>query len=188
MSAKNLIKEAINGEQKMFVQGVLQRAGAKNANGRIYPRDILEREAKKYAEVYIKEKRAFGELDHPDSSIVSVKNACHTVEDLWWKGNDLYGKLEILTGTPSGNIVAAIINAGKTLGISSRGLGSVKTLTEDTVEVQEDFELIAWDFVSSPSTHGAFMNKINENVDLKIKKYYYINRIVNDIIKTGSQI
>ena len=141
---------------RLLVKGVLQRADAKNQNGRVYPREILMREAKKYATVNIKERRALGELDHPDSSVVNLNNVSHNITEMHWDGNDLVGTVEVLS-TPSGNILKELFKCGIKLGISSRGLGSVKQLGENTVEVQDDFELIAFDFVSNPSTKGAFM-------------------------------
>ena len=141
---------------KVIVSGVLQRAEAKNQNGRVYPKKILMREVKKYAETNIKENRALGELDHPDSSVINLRNVSHNVLSVDWKGNDVVGTVEILP-TPSGNILKQLLGAGIRLGISSRGLGSVEEISENTVEVQEDFELIGWDFVSNPSTQGAFM-------------------------------
>jgi hypothetical protein len=141
---------------KVIVSGVLQRAEAKNQNGRVYPKKILMREVKKYAENQIKENRALGELDHPDSSVINLRNVSHNVLGVDWKGNDVVGRVEILP-TPSGNILKQLLGAGIRLGISSRGLGSVEEINEGTVEVQDDFELIGWDFVSNPSTHGAFM-------------------------------
>ena len=160
------INEAIskNGG-RLVVKGVLQRAEAKNQNGRVYPRETLMREAKKYADVQIKERRALGELDHPDSSVVNLNNASHNILEMHWKGDDLVGTVEVL-GTPAGNILKELFKSGIKLGISSRGLGSVKEIHEDggddTVEVQPDFELIAFDFVSNPSTHGAFLSPTNE--------------------------
>ena len=160
------INEAIskNGG-RLVVKGVLQRAEAKNQNGRVYPRETLMREDKKYADVQIKERRALGELDHPDSSVVNLNNASHNILEMHWKGDDLLGTVEVL-GTPAGNILKELFKSGIKLGISSRGLGSVKEIHEDggddTVEVQPDFELIAFDFVSNPSTHGAFLSPTNE--------------------------
>lgn len=149
-----LNESANNG--KLIVTGVLQRAEAKNQNGRVYPKKILMREVENYKKVQIKENRALGELDHPDSSVINLRNVCHNVLDVNWDGDDVVGKVEILP-TPSGNILKNLLQAGIRLGISSRGLGSVKEINETTVEVQDDFELIGWDFVSNPSTHGAFM-------------------------------
>ena len=159
------INEAMkNNNGRLIVKGTLQRAEAKNQNGRVYPRETLVREAKKYAEVQIKERRALGELDHPDSSVVNLNNVSHNILEMHWNGDDLNGTVEVL-GTPAGNILKELFKSGIKLGISSRGLGSVKEMHEaegDSVEVQPDFELIAFDFVSNPSTHGAFLSPTNE--------------------------
>jgi len=167
------------------VQGVLQRAGAKNQNGRVYPRNILERECRRYQQEYIDQHRALGELDHPESSVVNLNNVSHNVLKIWWKGDDLLGAVQILD-TPSGKILKELFKAGITLGISSRGLGSVKELrSEGTVEVQEDFELICWDFVSNPSTHGAFMRptSMNESVNKTItNKYARVHDAITSIL------
>ena len=153
---------------KLVVKGVLQRAEAKNQNGRVYPREILVRESKKYDENFVKQNRALGELDHPDSSVVNLQNVSHNVKEMHFEGDNLVGTVEILT-TPSGNILRELFKNGIKLGISSRGLGSVEMVQEangDTVsKVGDDFELIAFDFVSNPSTHGAFLRPVNESVD-----------------------
>ena len=155
---------------KLIVKGVLQRAESKNQNGRVYPKDLLMREAKKYTENFIQQKRALGELDHPDSSVVNLQNTSHNVMEMHFNGNDLVGTVEVL-GTPSGNILKELFKSGIKLGISSRGLGSVETIGESGAqEVQPDFELIAFDFVSNPSTHGAFLSPMNESVD-KTQQY-----------------
>ena len=155
---------------KLIVKGVLQRAEAKNQNGRVYPKDLLMREAKKYTENFIQQKRALGELDHPDSSVVNLQNASHNVMEMHFNGNDLVGTVEVL-GTPSGNILKELFKSGIKLGISSRGLGSVESIGENGAQqVQPDFELIAFDFVSNPSTHGAFLSPMNESVD-KTQQY-----------------
>jgi hypothetical protein len=168
------------------VQGVLQRAGAKNQNGRIYPKNILMRECQRYQREYIDQHRALGELDHPESSVVNLNNVSHNVLKIWWNGDDLLGAVQILD-TPSGNILKSLFKAGITLGISSRGLGSVKELrNEGVVEVQEDFELICWDFVSNPSTHGAFMRPMHmhESVNKNIgqNKYARTNQLITSIL------
>ena len=153
---------------KLIVKGVLQRAEAKNQNGRVYPREVLVREAKKYSSTYIKERRAMGELDHPDSSVVNLQNVSHNIKEMHWLGDDLLGTVEVL-GTPAGNILKELFKSGIKLGISSRGMGSVETVSEadgiETTQVQPDFELIAFDFVSNPSTQGAFMYPMNESLD-----------------------
>jgi len=172
---------------KLIVSGVLQRADAKNQNGRVYPRETLVREAKKYAQTFIKERRALGELDHPDSSVVNLNNVSHNVRDMSWKGDDLVGTVEVLS-TPSGNILKELFKSGIKLGISSRGLGSVKEMSEgeeNAVEVQPDFELIAFDFVSNPSTQGAFLSPIHEGVEKEkyvCNKYCKVESIVSDIL------
>jgi len=143
-----------NNGGRLIVQGVLQRAEAKNHNGRVYPMETLMREAKKYNESYITERRALGELDHPDSSVVNLNNVSHNILEMAWRGKDLVGTVEVLP-TPSGNILKALFQSGIKLGISSRGLGPVKEVMREAgsaMEVQPDFELIAFDFVSNPST------------------------------------
>ena len=177
---------------KLIVRGVLQRAEAKNQNGRVYPRDILHREAKKYAKEFIKERRAMGELDHPESSVVNLQNVSHNVREMHWEGDNLLGTVEVL-GTPSGNILKELFKSGIKLGISSRGMGSVETVMEDSgaqvTQVQPDFELIAFDFVSNPSTHGAFMHPMNESVDKNqpvgrtCGEYCKVESIINDIMR-----
>ena len=124
---------------RLMVKGVLQRAEAKNQNGRVYPRNVLMREAKKYSDINIKERRALGELDHPDSSVVNLNNVSHNITEMHWQNNDLVGTVEVLS-TPSGNILKELFKCGIKLGLSSRGLGSVKELGEGKVEVQDDFE------------------------------------------------
>jgi len=144
-----------------LVKGILQRAGAPNQNHRRYPKEILERECKKYEQL-IKERRALGELDHPDSPVINLKNVSHNIREIGWDGDDVVGIVEILS-TPSGNILRELLKNNIRLGISSRGLGSVKELSDGTLMVQEDFELVGCDFVSNPSTHGAFMAPMNES-------------------------
>jgi len=165
------------------VTGVMQRAGAKNQNGRIYKREILEDQVREYIENFVKVGNAYGELDHPESAVVSLKNASHVVKDLWWEGQDLMGRVELLN-TPSGNIVKEILRAGHTIGISSRGTGSVQQTNEGTLMVQPDFELVCWDFVSNPSTQGAFMNPISLNEGVEgIHKYAKLDSIINNILR-----
>lgn len=152
-----LLKEsADNVHQPFRVQGVLQRKGKKNQNGRIYPDEVLVREAQKYTNTFIADRRAMGELDHPESSVVNLKNVSHNVIEMHWQGDDLVGTVEVLT-TPNGNILRELFRNGIKLGISSRGLGSLKKISENAAIVGDDFELIAFDFVSNPSTQGAFM-------------------------------
>ena len=184
------INESMNENNgKLVVSGVLQRAEAKNQNGRIYPREILVREAKKYTKEFIKQRRAMGELDHPESSVVNLSNVSHNIKEMNWEGNNLLGTVEVLS-TPSGNILKELFKSGIKLGISSRGMGSVETIKEDDVQqVGNDFELIAFDFVSNPSTHGAFMYPVNESVDKTpvvgrtCGDYCKVESVINDIMR-----
>ncbi len=180
---KEQINESLaNNNGRLIVTGVLQRAEAQNQNGRVYPKEILEREVSKYKKREIKENRAYGELDHPDSSVVELKNTSHIVRDVWWNGNDVMGKVEVLK-TPAGNIIKELLEAGCTVGISSRGMGSIKEMKNGAVMVEDDFDLVCWDFVSNPSTHGAFMKPLSEAVSKNnIKSYKKINNIIRDII------
>jgi len=164
----NLFEGRVNEDSsgRTLVKGVLQRSGAENQNGRVYPREVLEREIKKY-QTLVKERRALGELDHPDSSVINLKNVSHNIKEVHWEGNDVIGTVEILP-TPSGNILKELLRAGILLGISSRGMGSTQPIKDNKLLVGEDFELIGWDFVSNPSTHGAFMTPMNESVVSKI--------------------
>jgi hypothetical protein len=181
------LNESLGGSNKMIVEGLIQKAETKNGNGRVYPYEVLKREADKYLQGPVKERRALGELDHPDSPVINLKNVSHNIIALSWQGKDLYGKIEILP-TPSGNILRELFNNNITVGISSRGMGSVRQIGE-TIEVQDDFELMCWDFVSTPSTPGAYMEVVNESIDpWKIKKdYSKIDSLITEIIcnRTG---
>tara|TARA_B100001996_G_C18667115_1_gene595279 strand:+ start:2285 stop:2884 length:600 start_codon:yes stop_codon:yes gene_type:complete len=184
--SRNKIDESIKENNgKLVVKGVLQRAESKNQNGRVYPREVLLREVGKYLDTNVTERRALGELDHPESSVVNLNNASHNVIEMHWKGDDLLGTVEVLS-TPAGNILKELFRSGIKLGISSRGLGSVEPVNEadgeGTVEVQDDFELIAFDFVSNPSTHGAFMRPVNESVQSKTPENN-IEKIINSIMR-----
>ena len=181
------INESISeNDGKLVVKGVLQRAESKNQNGRVYPREVLLKEVGKYLKNQVTERRALGELDHPESAVVNLNNASHNIIEMHWDGDDLMGTVEVLS-TPAGNILKELFKSGIKLGISSRGLGSVEPVNEtegeeDTVEVQPDFELIAFDFVSNPSTHGAFMRPVNESVKPKTPENN-IERIINSIMR-----
>ena len=189
VSADKINESISENNGKLVVKGVLQRAESKNQNGRVYPREILLKEVAKYLENQVTERRALGELDHPESSVVNLNNASHNIIEMHWDGDDLMGTVEVLS-TPSGNILKELFKSGIKLGISSRGLGSVEPIQEDeqgegeedTVEVQPDFELIAFDFVSNPSTHGAFMRPVNESVKQQTPENN-IERIVNSIMR-----
>lgn len=153
---RQLIMEAEKENMPIIMTGILQKANTLNRNGRVYPLDILKREVEKYMQL-VEENRAVGELDHPQDAIVSLSNVSHKVTEMWWQGETLYGKVQI-TETPSGEILKGLLKSGVMLGISSRGVGSVKKQGDKDI-VQSDFELIAFDFVSSPSTPGAFLFK-----------------------------
>tara|TARA_B100001123_G_scaffold445912_1_gene598749 strand:+ start:478 stop:1113 length:636 start_codon:yes stop_codon:yes gene_type:complete len=177
-------KRRIKENNALILSGVMQRANAKNGNGRVYPRPILEREVETYKKL-VRERRAVGELDHPDDSVINLKNASHIVTDVWWDGNDVKGKVEVLN-TPSGQILRSLVESNVKLGISSRGLGSVTEAEGGSTLVQDDFQLICFDFVSEPSTNGAFMglreNKTASKEPNIFTKADKINRILNDII------
>lgn len=184
---RSSLNESMDNNGKMIVEGLIQKAETKNGNGRVYPYEVLKREADKYLQGPVKERRALGELDHPDSPVINLKNVSHNIIALSWQGKDLYGKIEILP-TPSGNILKQLFNNNITVGISSRGMGSVRQIGE-TIEVQDDFELMCWDFVSTPSTPGAYMEVVNESIDpWKIKKdYSKVEELITEIIcnRTG---
>jgi hypothetical protein len=165
---------------RMRVKGKLQESEVKNGNGRVYPKEVLAREVKKYVEGPIKTNTAMGELDHPESTIVNLNNVSHVIKRVWWEGNDLMGELELLN-TPSGKIAQEIISAGIPLGISSRGMGSVRQIGE-TVEVQDDFELLCWDLVSVPSTPNAYMTLSEGKKQQSTKDYSKVNGLITEII------
>lgn len=176
-------RESNNG--KIILNGVLQKADTLNQNGRIYPLAILQREVRNYQK-FIVENRALGELDHPDDSVVNLKNASHLVREAYMEGNVVKGKVEILD-TPSGKILQSLIEAGVKLGISSRGVGTTRKQGDFQV-VQDDFQLICWDFVSEPSTPGAFMMAEGKKIlESDLRKYFNksdrIDRIANDILQ-----
>lgn len=184
-----MLRESLEKPNAPFrVKGILQRANMLNQNGRVYPKEILVREAQKYADTFIKERRALGELDHPETAVVNLKNASHNILELHWQGDDLLGTVEVLT-TPSGNILRELFRSGINVGISSRALGSLNRVSESKAVVGEDLELIAFDFVSNPSTPGAFMfpqESLQEGVR-KIKnpvtnKWEPVHKIVRDIL------
>ena len=163
-----------------MVEGILATAEVKNGNGRYYAKELWEREIDKYMSS-VKENRALGELDHPESSVINLKNVSHNITDMWWDGDQVMGKIEILP-TPSGNILKALIDNGITVGVSSRGMGSLQE-RNGVLEVQDDFELLCWDFVSTPSNPGSYMEVIKEGKSLnKINKYSEVNNIVREIL------
>ena len=168
---------------KTLVEGILATAEVQNGNGRYYSRDIWEREMDRYMEV-IKENRALGELDHPESGIINLQNVSHNIKDAKWDGDHIIGTIEIL-GTPSGNILKELIKAGISVGVSSRGEGSVKQIGE-VLEVQDDFNLICWDFVSTPSNPGSYMSPamLNEalSASKNFDKYSKVDKLIKEIL------
>ncbi len=168
-----------------MVEGILATAEVKNGNGRYYSKDLWEREINKYSQL-VKENRAMGELDHPESSVVNLKNVSHNIADMWWDGDNVIGKIEILP-TPSGNILKSLIDSGITVGVSSRGMGSLKQVGE-LMEVQDDFELLCWDFVSTPSNPGSYMHLVKEGLDFSSQDdYKKVNTIISEILCSQGQ-
>jgi hypothetical protein len=169
---------------KILMKGILQKAETLNQNGRLYPRAILEREVRNYQK-FIRENRALGECDHPDSSVVELKNVSHIIREAHMDGDNVIGTVELLD-TPCGKILQSLVDAGVTLGISSRGVGSTQQKGEHQV-VQDDFQLICWDFVSEPSTPGAFMMQEGLEISQRDLNRFFtktdrIDRIFNDIM------
>ena len=188
------LNENVSRSGNLIVSGLIQACDKPNANRRIYPFDHLFPQVEKYLDGPIRENRALGELDHPESSIINLKNVSHNIVKLWWEGKSLYGDIEILP-TPSGNIVKALFENNVTVGISSRALGSVSPIGEGLVRVEDDLDLICWDFVSQPSTFGAYVRpvgtpSINEGIDYSKSSYKYdkASKMISDILCTvGNQ-
>ena len=162
-----------------LVEGILATVEVKNGNGRYYSKELWERELEKY-NVLVKERRACGELDHPDSQVINLKNVSHNISKLWWDGDNVMGSIELLP-TPSGNILKALIGAGIKVGVSSRGMGSLKQVGE-VLEVQDDFDLLCWDFVSTPSNPGSYMTPLHEGLSTPSNPYSKVNSIITDIL------
>lgn len=167
----------------LLVKGILATAEVKNGNGRYYSKDLWEREIDKYME-NVRANRALGELDHPDSSIINLKNVSHNIKKIFWEGDNVMGIIELLP-TPSGNILTSLFKNNIPVGVSSRGMGSLKQMGE-LMEVQDDFELLCWDFVSTPSNPGSYMavtGMMNESkLPTQINKYQSVNSIITDIL------
>ena len=165
----------------MILSGVMQRADTVNGNGRVYPHNVLVKEVKNYQKL-VKENRALGELDHPEDSVINLKNASHMITEVWWDNKNVMGKAKVLD-TPSGKILRSLVDSGVTLGISSRGMGSV-TESNGQTTVEEDFQLICFDFVSEPSTPGAFMMKEAKDYNNAVfTKADRINRLLNEVLE-----
>ena len=176
----SLSEKKISEAGNPLVEGILATAEVKNGNGRYYSKDLWEREKDKY-KVLVGENRAMGELDHPDSTVINLQNVSHNIKDMWWDGNNVIGKIEILP-TPAGNILKALVESGITVGVSSRGMGSLKPMGE-VQEVQDDFELLCWDFVSTPSNPDSFMHLVREGIEIpKTNKYIKLNSIITEIL------
>lgn len=173
------LSEAKGSSGLPLVEGILATAQVKNGNGRYYSKNLWNREIDKYMDC-VRNNRAVGELDHPESLVINLKNVCHNIKDIWWDGDNIVGKIEILP-TPSGNILQALMNSGITVGVSSRGMGSVKQMGE-TLEVQEDFELLCWDFVSTPSNPGSWMHPLQEGLTKTVNQYSKANEIIREIL------
>tara|TARA_R110000772_G_scaffold19388_2_gene54149 strand:- start:377 stop:979 length:603 start_codon:yes stop_codon:yes gene_type:complete len=163
-----------------LVEGILATAEVKNGNGRYYSKDLWDREIDKYR-VLVDENRAMGELDHPESSVINLQNVSHNISEMWWDGDNVMGKIEILP-TPNGNILKALVESGITVGVSSRGMGTLEQKGE-LMEVQDDFELLCWDFVSTPSNPDSFMRLVKESKEYKAQdKYKKVNTILGEIL------
>lgn len=189
---KQINEAKMNPRSPFLVSGKVQAADKPNANKRIYDYDTLHTQVHLYMEGPVKEKRALGELDHPETSVINLKNVCHNITRMWWEGKDLYGEFEILD-TPSGNILKQLFLAGITVGVSSRAMGSVTPIGEGLVQVGEDLEIICWDFVSTPSTYGAYVKPVgslNESYNQKesFTKIDSVNRLISDIICNQSGV
>ena len=172
-------KRMIREDNAVFLTGIMQRANHLNGNGRLYSRPILEREVENYTKL-VRERRALGELDHPESAVINLTNASHLVTEVWWDKDSVMGKVQLLN-TPSGQILRSLVESGVKLGISSRGMGSVHEANGQTI-VEDDFQLICFDFVSEPSTTGAFMMKENKQPNI-ITKADRIYRALNEVLR-----
>ena len=174
------LTENVNKENgNLMVEGILATAEVKNGNGRYYKKELWDREMEKYDQL-VKERRSMGELDHPESTVINLKNVSHIVTDYDWDGDKLMGKIEILP-TPSGNILKELIRNGITVGVSSRGMGSLEQ-NGSVMEVQDDFELLCWDFVSTPSNPGSFMSVLQEGKETITYDYTKVNNVIREIL------
>lgn len=179
ISSTPLTESVIGVKKPLIVEGILATAEVKNGNGRYYSRELWEREMNKYTNL-IKQRRSMGELDHPESQIINLKNVSHLISDYWWEGDNVMGKIEILD-TPSGQILEALIRNKVTLGVSSRGMGSLEQ-RGNVMEVQDDFELLCWDFVSTPSNPGSYMSVLKEGKESYNPDYSKVNNIIHEIL------
>ena len=174
------LTENVNSDNgNLMVEGILATAEVKNGNGRYYSKSLWNREMDKYKEL-IEQRRSMGELDHPESTVINLKNVSHLITDYFWDGDNVMGKIEILP-TPSGNILKELIKSGITVGVSSRGMGSLEE-RGGVMEVQDDFELLCWDFVSTPSNPGSYMHTLNEGKNVVTYDYTNVNKVVHEIL------
>lgn len=189
---KQLTEARVNPRAPFLVSGKMQAADKPNANHRIYDYATLKKQVSLYEEGPVREKRALGELDHPETSVINLKNVCHNITRVWWENKDLYGEFEILD-TPSGNILKQLFLAGINVGVSSRAMGSVTPIGEGLVQVGEDLEIICWDFVSTPSTYGAYVKPVgglNESFipQPEQQSRSRVDRLISDIICSQSGV
>ena len=174
------LTENVSGESgNLLVEGILATAEVKNGNGRYYSKQLWDREMDKYNEL-IEQRRSMGELDHPESTVINLKNVSHLISEYWWDGDNVMGKIEVLP-TPSGNILKELIKSGVTVGVSSRGMGSLEE-KQGVMEVQDDFELLCWDFVSTPSNPGSYMTTLNEGKNTVVYDYSNVNKTIHEIL------
>jgi hypothetical protein len=181
--------EGMNKNGNIFVEGILATVEVKNGNGRYYKRELWEREINNFQnKISQKSTETCGELDHPDSQVINLKNASHAIREVWWRGDEVWGKVEIFSdsgdmGTTSGRIAGALVRNGLLIGISSRGMGSLKQMGE-VMEVQDDFELLTWDLVSNPSNPDSWMvnGTLNESRSTYLDKYSRTNSIITEIL------
>lgn len=170
------------GERMIIKNVVIQRANAKNRNGRVYPEGVLRKEIEEYNNTMVKQNRALGELDHSDSNVVNLKNVSHNIISIYWNGDDVMGDIEILDGDefPAGRIAAGLLRRGIPVGISSRGMGSVQEGHDGIVTVNDDFKLLTFDLVSFESTQGANLS-LKEGYEIG-QSFQSIDTIIKDLI------
>lgn len=186
LTRQQINESSSNVSGKFVVKTILQKANTKNANQRVYSRDVLQREIDKYVEEFVKLKKAYGELDHSEKMVVELKNVCLNVMEIWWEGDTVWGNVEVLN-TPSGKILQEILRSGLTVGISSRGTGSTTQIDEDTSVVDDDYSLLCWDAVSNPSTPGAYFvpMTLKEGIESKekvVSSHDIVNEMISEIL------
>jgi hypothetical protein len=181
--------EGMSKNGNVFVEGILATVEVKNGNGRYYKRELWEREIDNFMKkIQMKSTETCGELDHPDSQIINLKNASHAIREVWWRGDEIWGRIELFSdpgelGTASGRIAGALVRNGLLIGVSSRGMGSLKQVGE-IMEVQNDFELLTWDIVSNPSNPDSWMKNgaLNESRTTYLDQYARTNSLITEIL------